>query len=87
MSDFFALAAVTVTDPDKDALTIKWWQYVSAGTYRGKVTVDDPASANTAFTVPADANPGDTIHLILEATDNGTPQMNRYHRLIITVAE
>ena len=24
----------TVTDPDKDALTIKWWQYVSAGTYR-----------------------------------------------------
>ena len=77
----------TVTDPDKDALTIKWWQYVSAGTYRGKVTVDDPASANTAFTVPADANPGDTIHLILEATDNGTPQMNRYHRLIITVAE
>ena len=49
--------------------------------------VDDPTSANTAFTVPADANPGDTIHLILEATDNGTPQMNRYHRLIITVAE
>ena len=77
----------TVTDPDKDALTIKWWQYVSAGTYRGKVAVDDPASANTTFTVPADANPGDTIHLILEATDNGTPQMNRYHRLIITVAE
>ncbi|KAB4031736.1 hypothetical protein GAQ73_07170, partial [Bacteroides uniformis] len=66
---------------------IKWWQYVSAGTYRGKVAVDDPASANTTFTVPADANPGDTIHLILEATDNGTPQMNRYHRLIITVAE
>lgn len=38
----------TVTDPDKDALTIKWWQYVSAGTYRGKVAVDDPASANTS---------------------------------------
>lgn len=77
----------TVTDPDKNVLAIKWWQYVSAGTYRGKVAVDDPTSANTAFTVPADANPGDTIHLILEATDNGTPQMNRYHRLIITVAE
>lgn len=39
----------TVTDPDKDALTIKWWQYVSAGTYRGKVAVDDPASANTTL--------------------------------------
>ena len=39
------------------------------------------------FTVPTDAKPGDTIHLILEATDDGEPQMNRYHRLIITVIE
>jgi len=74
----------TVTDPDKNALTIKWWQYMS-GQYKGKVAVDNPTSASTTFTVPADARTGDKIHLILEATDNGAPQMNRYHRLIITV--
>ena len=77
----------TVTDPDKNVLASKWWQYMSASTYRGKVAVDDSTSANTTFTVPTDAKPGDTIHLILEATDDGEPQMNRYHRLIITVIE
>ncbi len=74
-----------VTDPDKDNITVKWWQYCSSSTYPGKVSVDNPASANTTFTIPADAKAGNTIHLILEATDDGSPQLNRYLRLIITV--
>lgn len=75
-----------VNDPDKqDKLTVKWWPYASACTYPGKVAVEDPTSANTTFTIPSDAKAGDTIHLILEATDNGTPQLNRYLRLIVTV--
>ena len=75
-----------VSDPDKqDKVTVKWWPYASASTYPGKVVVEDPASANTTFTIPTDAKTGDTIHLILEATDNGTPQLNRYLRLIVTV--
>ena len=75
----------TVTDPDKeDKLTVKWWQYMS-GPFKDKVQVDDPASANTTFSVPATAKSGDKIHLVLEATDNGTPQLNMYHRVIITV--
>ena len=74
-----------VTDPDKDALTVNWWQYVSAGSYEGRVSVDDPTQAVTTFTIPQDAKSGDTIHLILEATDNGAPSLNHYLRLIITV--
>lgn len=74
-----------VSDPDKNNVTVKWWQYCSASTYPGKASVDNPASANTTFTIPADAKTGDTIHLILEATDDGTPQLNRYLRLIVTV--
>lgn len=74
-----------VTDPDRNEVSLKWWSYVQACTYRGKVSVDNPTAATTTFTVPTDARPGDTIHLILEATDNGTPQQTRYHRLIVTV--
>ena len=74
-----------VTDPDKDAVTVNWWQYVSAGSYEGRVSVDDPTQAVTTFTIPQDAKSGDTIHLILEATDNGAPSLNHYLRLIITV--
>ena len=74
-----------VTDPDKDEITVKWWPYVSACTYKGKVSVADPTQSSTTFTIPTDAQTGDTIHLILEATDNGMPPLNHYLRLIITV--
>jgi hypothetical protein len=35
--------------------------------------------------VPADAKPGQTIHLILEATDSGTPALTRYQRVVLTI--
>lgn len=47
--------------------------------------LDDPSSARTTFTVPADALPGQTIHFVLQASDNGTPQLVRYLRTVITV--
>ena len=38
-----------------------------------------------SFVVPADAQPGQTIHLILEVTDDGTPPLSSYQRVITTV--
>lgn len=73
-----------VSDPDGDELTIKWWQF-KVGSYTGDVAVANPAEAATRFTIPADAKSGDTIHLILEATDHGTPALTHYHRLIVSV--
>jgi hypothetical protein len=35
--------------------------------------------------VPPDAVKGQTIHLILEVSDDGTPELTRYRRVIITV--
>lgn len=43
-----------------------------------------PRSAALA-SAQQDAMPNQTIHLILEATDDGTPTMTRYARVIITV--
>ena len=73
-----------VSDPDGDAVAVKWWQY-RVGSYPGEVAVANPSSAATDFHVPADAAPGQTIHLILEATDNGSPALTRYRRVIVTV--
>ena len=39
----------------------------------------------TTFQVPANAETGQTIHVILEATDNGTPQLTRYQRVVVRV--
>ena len=72
------------TDPDGDQLSLKWWQW-KVGTYEGEVAVDNPTSAKTTFTVPEDAQSGQTIHLILEAQDNGTPVLKKYLRTVVTV--
>jgi hypothetical protein len=73
-----------VTDPDRNDVTVRWWQF-RTGTYPGEVVIEDPESAKVSMLVPTDAKPGETIHVILEATDNGSPQLTRYQRVIVTV--
>ena len=73
-----------VTDPDKNNVSIKWWQF-QVGTYPGKVNILTPTAQQTKITIPKDAVAGQTIHLVLEATDNGMPTLTSYQRVIITV--
>jgi len=75
---------VKASDPDGDAITCSWAQY-KVGSYQGDVAVADPTKAATTVTVPADAKPGDTIHLVLTVQDDGTPTLVHYLRTIITV--
>ncbi len=72
-------------DPDKDSLTYKWWQYREAGTCDSKVDLVSSNGKKARFVVPADAPSGSTIHLILEVTDNGTPALTHFQRVIVTV--
>jgi hypothetical protein len=72
-------------DPDGDRLSYRWWQYTDADTYPGTVTLNDANTPTTSFTVPADAVAGQTIHLILEVTDDGSPALKHYQRVIVTV--
>jgi hypothetical protein len=74
----------SASDPDGNHVAIKWWQF-QAGSYPNKVVISDPTTARTEVLIPGDATVGQTIHLIFEATDNGTPALTRYQRLIITV--
>ncbi|GAB3709058.1 DUF1593 domain-containing protein [Spirosoma flavus] len=73
-----------VSDPDKNAVSINWWQF-QVGSYPGQVVISNPTSAQAEVQIPKDAVGGQTIHLILEATDNGTPALTKYQRMIITV--
>jgi hypothetical protein len=74
-----------VSDPDHNAVKVTWWQDNAAGTYAGDVRFSDQAALSTTFRVPADAQPGQTIHAILEGTDDGTPPLTRYQRLIVRI--
>lgn len=74
-----------VTDPDKgQTVGVTWWKH-PVSTYVADCNVADPTSAETTFTVPADAKSGDEIHLILQATDNGPLPLTRYLRLVVEV--
>jgi hypothetical protein len=73
------------SDPDRNAVAVKWRQWKDVDTYPGQVTFSNPNSLATSMQVPADATAGQTIHLILEATDNGTPALTRYQRVVVSV--
>jgi hypothetical protein len=73
------------SDPDGNAVAVRWWQWQEVGTYPGKVSFSNPTALATSVQVPTDAARGQTIQLVLEATDNGTPALTRYQRVVITV--
>jgi hypothetical protein len=72
-------------DPDGKRITVKWWQYREEGTYPGTVSANSPASLWTWFKVPADAQPGQTISMILQVTDSGKFPLTRYSRVTLQV--
>ncbi|AMY08148.1 hypothetical protein LuPra_01336 [Luteitalea pratensis] len=83
------------TDPDGDALSYEWFYYGEAGTFTTSsgrtgqpVMIQDFDRARASFTVPTERvmPPGTgTMHIILAVTDDGTPRLTRYRRVIVTV--
>ncbi|TVZ17073.1 DUF1593 domain-containing protein [Maribacter sp. MAR_2009_72] len=72
-------------DPDGNALTFSWWNYSEAGSYTGTINLSPTNTSKLSLQVPADAKSGDTIHIVCEVNDNGSPKLTRYQRVIITV--
>lgn len=80
------------SDPDGDYVDVTWFNYLEAGTYRPdfdssiyriELTGDD--SPRMSFTVPEDAQNGETIHIIAKATDDGANNPSVYKRIVIEV--
>jgi|GEM_PF-51586 len=97
--------AVT-SDPDGDNVSVEWWNYWEADTYKTKdvngdvagrtqdggsgkegvpLSINGSTSKMAFVTIPADAQEGDTIHIVCTATDSGTHNLKVYQRVIITV--
>jgi len=81
-----ALAA-TVSDPDHDEVVVRWRVWPKAGSYAGEVALEGGEGLSTRLTVPADAKPGDTIHVLAEATDDGAPALSRYVHVVVAIAK
>ncbi len=77
------LNAVTA-DSDGNKVLVRFWQYQEIGTSPEKVSIDSTGN-RAKISVPKNAKVGHTIHIIVEAKDNGTPKLTRYQRVILTV--
>ena len=77
--------SATARDPDGDAVSIRWWRFEGLGSYVGAVSLVEAEGSITHIRVPADAKPGDTFHIVAEATDAGAPSLTRYVQAIVTV--
>ncbi len=73
------------SDPDGDRLSFEWVFYPEAGTYRGPLPeLKGRTASRVSFRVP-DARTKQTLHLIAVVTDDGSPPLTRYARVIVTI--
>lgn len=80
-----SLDASASTDPDQQPLRFEWIHYHEAGTYRGpRLEMVNAASKQASFIAPR-VDTDQTVHAVLTVTDEGTPSLTRYQRVIVTV--
>ena len=77
----------TATDPDGDDVLLRWWAYPEAGPAPCPLVphLEDDGAGTVVVTVPARAEAGRQIHLVVEGTDTGSPALTRYQRVVLTV--
>ena len=101
VGETLAVRARGSSDPDGNALTYRWFQYDEAGYVPGRgraaLEVLEPQATDTHIRATAACRPAwkderhacdsGVAHLILAVSDDGTPQLTRYRRVIVTVSK
>ena len=83
--DKIVLDASESTDADAHGLKSEWIHYAEPGSYRGPELAIDRARSLEASLIAPQVDATQTLHIILIVTDEGSPPLTRYQRLIVTV--
>lgn len=77
------LDASPTTDPDGDTLSYSWWQYADADSAETKLSITGATDKEASFAVPNE--PGKQLQVLLEVTDNGSPPLKHYQRILVDI--
>lgn len=83
--DKIELDASQSTDPDHNGLKFEWVAYPEPGSYRGPAPTIERATSPHATLIAPKVESDQTLHIILIVTDDGSPALTRYQRLIVTI--
>jgi hypothetical protein len=79
----FSLDAAGSSDADGNKLTYRWYVYPELSPDVGAVQIVGVDKANATFNVPPNAS--DSFAIVLEVTDDGSPPLTRYRRVVVSV--
>jgi hypothetical protein len=82
--DIISLNADGSSDPDGDELNYRWIYYREVGTLNPSPEFEVNNQQKISFETP-EVQSAKTAHFILEVTDNGTPALSRYQRVIVNI--
>lgn len=69
-------------DLENDELSFKWWTVPEASSYKKEITIANASDSKITIDLPSDLSQK-SIHIICEVTDNGSPNLTSYRRIII----
>lgn len=73
------------SDPDNNSMTYNWLYYKEVGTLNAsRFVLGNTKNQEINFIAPI-VNSPKTMHFICEVTDNGTPNLTRYQRVIVII--
>ncbi len=79
-------------EPDDDTFEVRWWIYPEASSLRDakgrrfppEVTLSISRGSSTSLVAPTVTKP-ETVHVILEVEDRGSPSLFAYRRAVISI--
>ncbi len=79
------LSGAGSTDPDANNLKYQWILYKEVGTLNADgIELEDADKQMASFVAP-DVKASKSMHIILAVTDDGSPELTRYQRVIVNI--
>jgi hypothetical protein len=72
------------SDPDGNGLTCAWWRYSEPSSYAGALTISNSSADVASFVAPS-VSVAQSIHIILEVKDSGSPALYACERVVVNV--